>query len=735
MIHLKPLLFMTIYCAMFGAADARVLIRAGEHGGFSRIVIPDAPDGWSISDDGTMFKVKLPTEEDYILTELIEKRLAHRVQSATFVKFRHQGELTLIYTCNCLTRASLSEDNSIIIDIYDREKISEKTLAPEAAAADEAALADSLQQARDRMIALLAEANSNGAVRLKSNATQELAKATSNSAPQIFENVRTPQQAKLGSTALNEAAPSQIKATNDCPEQSLLNARPDDNTISFDDISLLRKRMENADGSERAELELQLANLYMRLGFFEEAGAIASSYEGAANLDMAAIAAAAWLGTTGSRDRAPDFSPLIDCDIVYEAMQITAAARTNPKAIIEFSDAHIESFELLTAALSGAAASNLALATLDQENFALAQRLYEVARNASGDKSRSALTVIESALQEPSSEDGALKSDLINIARTPGAMQSRALNEIARKAIEINQEPYDGFLTDMAEFATNSAPSIANANTLTSGAKALAAGGRYTDALLSLKNAADSNPSFQSAIADAAASIFATAFSSTDPHSTYSALDAYLSHSDVVHDKQTLNNIAAKLAAHGASELTERVLAKVNKESDGETETLRTKALYLAGDYEAVANVPAQFLNQPKIVHTVLRALEKTGQFDKAASLIDTMIGEQVDQLALAEAALRIGSPDLAVRAFGNINPQNLEPDSAETYALAAISKGAALPESAADNIEDKQVLASLSHMFASAPDFKTRHFERAAKFAAGVKSEISYIEGEIGDE
>ncbi len=121
--------FMILVPAAALAAGETVSVRAGEHGDYSRLVIPKAPAGWRIATSDRKIEITFP-EKDYAfeLSDIIDKRKAHRVLNARVIDGENSRALVLSLTCNCPVRTSKSAGDSIVIDIFNDAPV---TLAEE----------------------------------------------------------------------------------------------------------------------------------------------------------------------------------------------------------------------------------------------------------------------------------------------------------------------------------------------------------------------------------------------------------------------------------------------------------------------------------------------------------------------------------------------------------------------------------------------------------------------------
>ncbi|VAW07463.1 hypothetical protein MNBD_ALPHA05-2297, partial [hydrothermal vent metagenome] len=103
-------------------AGAPLMVRAGEHGGYSRIVIPNAPETWEIQTEGRTVTVVFPNAAQRLdVTGVGKTRKAHRVLNASSNPTADGDELIFTLNCDCEARAERSDHKSLIIDIFDKQ--------------------------------------------------------------------------------------------------------------------------------------------------------------------------------------------------------------------------------------------------------------------------------------------------------------------------------------------------------------------------------------------------------------------------------------------------------------------------------------------------------------------------------------------------------------------------------------------------------------------------------------
>ncbi|MEO1137530.1 MAG: hypothetical protein AAFW68_13140, partial [Pseudomonadota bacterium] len=193
------------------AADT-LSVRAGEHGDYSRLVISDAPEGWRIATSDRKIEITFPDQGyEFELSDILEKRKAHRVLNARVIDAPSSRSLVLSLTCDCPVRTSKGAGDLIVIDIFNDAPVvlvEDDTPQPEQTVSNEArkntvATPESIKAARDRMIALLAEARHQGVIQLKTDENETTATAT----PVTNAAIRPDSAPELASLEAPNAAP------------------------------------------------------------------------------------------------------------------------------------------------------------------------------------------------------------------------------------------------------------------------------------------------------------------------------------------------------------------------------------------------------------------------------------------------------------------------------------------------------------------------------------------------
>lgn len=485
-------LFVFTASAAPAAAEDTLSVRAGEHGDYSRLVIPGAPEDWKIATSDRKIEIAFPSKDyDFELSDIIDKRKAHRVLNARIVDTDETRSLVLSLTCDCPVRTSKSASNSIVIDIFNDAPVTlaEEKETPQEPISDAArnavsATPESMREARDRMIALLAEARHQGVVQLKiDEEKREAPRAATEATPAshapaaMEDNHDTPEP---HAAALPEHAPQQTAekdhgaigpktasdhaaadahghadgppaplltahdepANPNCPDSSLFN-EPEDGALSFSSITALRKKFDEAlSEDERNNIAATLSIAYIHIGFFEEASAIANPRADQGDRTMAITSGLADLAA-GSRARAlSKLSPYRKCGPFGE-LAYAAAAPEDDNNAVPMQEKHVAALKPLTRELRAPIAEWLGLNAIERDQLSIAREFYAVAKAARGHDRSPALAIMENALagqltdadHHDNGSDAAAKPD------APIATSHAAAPVITEELKEIAQTP------------------------------------------------------------------------------------------------------------------------------------------------------------------------------------------------------------------------------------------------------------------------------------------------------
>lgn len=115
--RLLPTLALILLCGP--AAALTLTVRAGEHAGFSRLVIPLPPGvEWNLLQHGTGAELSLDDTDILFLTDQIFERIP-RNRIVALAQAGPGAPLAITLGCDCRVEAVLLEDRRLVIDVKD----------------------------------------------------------------------------------------------------------------------------------------------------------------------------------------------------------------------------------------------------------------------------------------------------------------------------------------------------------------------------------------------------------------------------------------------------------------------------------------------------------------------------------------------------------------------------------------------------------------------------------------
>ncbi|WP_425409243.1 hypothetical protein [Hyphococcus sp.] len=763
-------IFVMVLFPAAAPASETLPVRAGEHGEYSRLVIPAAPEDWRIATSDRKVEIALPGKDyEFELSDILEKRKAHRVLSARVVDSAETRSLVLTLTCDCPVRTSKGDEGLIVIDIFNDGPTPLVPADPQTGPTQamlqaanqeqsaETSTSESMRAARDRMIALLAEARHQGVVQLKideedetkndiaqntqPNAAVEPAQA-SYTAPE-FDPAPSRDAPLTHETRLDppQITPAVNGSDADCIDPSVFyNAAGDAGVLDYSSIASLRQQFETStDPSERDDLARALALGYIHIGFFEEAYAIAGPRASGGDHDMAAAAAVANLAAGAARRAHETIAPYTSCGPFFE-MLTAAAARAEDETAPAMTDAHIESLNMLTRAARGPVAETLALNAVERGDETLARVVYAIAKEARNGEQSPALAILEKALGAPGEETAAkLKAQITETAQTPGPLQSKALALLSEDYEKQAQIAYEGFLDDLAQQTAKREMSVSDARASFSGAKALAAAGRLGEGVAVLNASAQSAPGAAPAAQAVARSMIIDALLADD-ETRLKAIKSYFQHQEFVGGEggsEVSLAVARELSGFGAKYLVEDALRDVPASWSADINLIKAQTALNAGDPSAALEFTAQAPETAALLALNVKAHERLGDSAGALAAVKNAVKKDAASDAMSRAAWRGQDWPLAMEAFAKSPAKDRTKGAAARISLAALNAGLkSIPATAREALsQDAGMLAAITHMFAPAPAVNVRAIDVLADYSTGVARETNFMQEGLGDE
>ncbi|MBY0420934.1 MAG: hypothetical protein K2Q06_01435, partial [Parvularculaceae bacterium] len=291
------------------SAGGRAVATAGEHKGFSRVVVNGAAA--SVAQSGRTVTIALDGARDADITAL-RGRKSTRVTSARVLSAGAGSKIVLDLACDCRARTMRLDDGRFVVDIYDAASIPQVARAegnvgakpnPATSVAEKSASAEavgsspvissppgkagkvSVDEARKRMVALLQQAADDGLIAVRPNARELTPRAETVAQPTA--RPTQPTNASLPSKPPAEAArpapdvaridpPAPARATSRGPNACLPDPAFAIDARAFKDdplgaIADLQKQLQEAEVDEERDVSLKLALGYLSIGFGEEA--------------------------------------------------------------------------------------------------------------------------------------------------------------------------------------------------------------------------------------------------------------------------------------------------------------------------------------------------------------------------------------------------------------------------------------------------------------------------------
>ncbi|WDI31540.1 hypothetical protein PUV54_16435 [Hyphococcus flavus] len=769
---IKRALFITLLLLFPGGvfASETLPVRAGEHGEYSRLVIPDAPGDWRISTSDRKVEIALPSKDyEFELSDILEKRKAHRVLSARVVDGDATRSLVLTLTCDCPVRTSKGDSGSLVVDIFnngptalaptqeDTPETDAMRQAAKQAPENAPSTPESMREARDRMIALLAEARHQGVVQLKIDEKRNESESENNGKPKPQPAVEPTQAAHTApefdpATAsdtplANEARldpPALTASKSEAPQAECVDASLFDEPLSeegkldYSTIAKLRHRLAaSTDPSEIQDLARTLALGYIHIGFFEEASAIATPRAESGDEHMAVAASLADLGA-GAKSRArKSIAPFKNCGPLFELTY--AAASPDDDTAGNLSQAHIDALKKMTRALRAPIAEMLALNAVEKGDQTLARIIYDIAKEARDGEHTAALAILEKSLGAAPEEANHTNETLAEIAQTPGPLQSKALAVLAQDYEDRAEVAYEGFLDDLAQQTSKRALSVSEARATFAGAKALAAAGRLPEAVAVLNASAESATQAAPAAKAAAGAIIMNGLLG-DEDERLAAVKSFFDYKEFVSGGENADvniAVARELSKFGATYLVDDALAGLSAGWEAEASAIKARTLVNSDEPKAALDAVAQTQTNAELAAIKVKAYEQLGDRSGVLLTVKSAVRTGAADDAMTRAAWRGEDWSLSMEAFDKTPAKQRTTGSAARISLAALNAGlGSLPAAARETLaQDPELLAAIAHMFAPAPAVSVRAIDALGEYSVGVAKETNFMQRGLGDD
>ena len=721
-------------------------IRAGEHGSFSRLVVP------FIYQDRTLVKAALDDQmlvvkfsapvANIALDDINGKKKARRIRSARWEATENGAIALFDLNCTCNLTQTIGLNGALILDIADvvpaqtddadatvgalntiadpdqgghitgdADGEESTPLDSDGQAADRnpeeldgSTKADRIAQAQRRLRALIGKAADAGAVNLKSSPGNEDKQGLDTSPrPTITAKIENPKLNSPPSLQQKFATPTV------CPTaQTLAAISSTRENATYEEVLALQARLSGADGPDQIAKLVELASAYLALGLFEEG--IASADEAmrlapstvtnergddmiaALFADAAFLKALAQFSLFSTNPAAvkgllfeSSFDSIDSCDPIVAALTKTA---NQLKTIEGFApDSDIVNLRLIAAAIRGPLLTRLGVGALEADEDRAAEMYADAAREVYSDAAPAMLSYLEAALAaDKDGGDGLAALEVF--ASTPGPTQTMAMADLLELAASAPSAPNDDLIDGVFEQPPRSDGSISSNRLTTTGADALAAAGRLADAIdiLSRNAATRAGEKFGRQNTNQMAEIIASGLNADDRSIRAEAAITALEHIDLLrqHGHQATIDLAAEVASRFGMAALVRSIYKIEEPLLSEnTVRIIAQADYNSGDMASAYATSMRYPHDPELALLGIRALRRTDGDTRPAGAIRRALERGISPSALAPEAFITRDWQLAYDVLSMLPAEKLTKFQAKQLALSALMIGLKTPPSA----------------------------------------------------
>ncbi len=721
------------------AAEDKLIVSAGEHDTYSRVVFDRGASNTTIERDGRVVRFhNIDQSIVFDFQNINLRRKAYRVLSAKRVSSATGDIIELNLNCDCDIRTSQLQSGKFVLDVVTpsaaaNEKINTpggERPKPSANAIKDAATDEdllSVEQARNRMVALLNQAADDGLVTIRNKPDPAPRNGQSSAPTQLVSPHKTPP----GNSAPEKRPESQNLAQNETERPAASDkeyrcfANPAFHIAGEDfeaeplvQIAELQMQLADVEAMQEDNVMRKLASGYLSIGFGEEALALLIDYgaEESIYAEIARIVAERPIGANSKILNAKH------CSGAHALWQAVASAPENALNYFEKSDGSIRA---LPRRLKVMIATRLAIKMINAEAWAAAEKLYEIA-NAEMETPNSELEYISARINGHGDGGDVTRDALLEIASQNSDASKDALLALAESYAQNGTEPYEGFKEDIGALAKIGGFSEA----AFAEAAAWANVGNIDAAMMLLQNEAGKSPERLQQARLSAAAIFANAFASNDSLTRIAALDAFLENRSWFeldnNQYKMRKRIASTSLEFGLPNLAFSLLDK--NAVDADKDFLLDKAFSALADGMAdeAIEVAAPFSEDAKFGETIVKANIQKGQFHAALAAAATLNDEGLRAAMIARAGWLARAWNSAASGFQNLDPNLLSEDAALQYALAAYMSGKKALPPAVEAVFSKQrpsLIDGARSLFAAQPSGSA--LEKSQRLVESATQEI----------
>ncbi len=727
------------------AADDPLVIAAGEHGDYSRIVFKMNSNSVRLEQAGRHILVhNIDQRSSYTLSDINDRHKAYRVEAASIVDTKNGKALELRLNCDC-TGALRTINGKYLIDIRKAPIATaavpqvkpKKAAGQETRPSVEATLTDkdrlSVEQAHQQMVALLERAADEGLVKIRPSSNSETAQT--GSADTQTGEINTGEE-KPEDEPAKTAQPAEFAALS-APAEEITSATdlkclPDaafvldeqklgDNPLAK--ISDLQMQLAEATKNQSQPLARKLAGTYLAIGFGEEAMAVLADnglqhtvYE-----DMARVIA--------------EMDPRADSALAYAENCDGAHALWQMAAVdpIDFTRQYRRSngaVRRLPEQLRSLMAARLAVTAVTHEAWEDAQELLTVAREATPNPTPE-IQFVEAMLKKSEGALSSARNTLRDVASTNSETTDEAVMALADSYLEDGVEPYEGLTEDIGAVAKLND----SAKTALMEAKAWIRVGNFEAAMLLLKGAAEKSAADGAAARNNALAYLRAGFSLENREKTHvSALDALLSNMDWLAlnhvGRDTLIGFVRLARQYGLPNTAFFLSTRNPQEIDANLAYESALSAFEAGEYDEAVRTAAPYAGESRFREIIAKADLADGRY-REAMIAAAAIEDEAQRIRLsAEAAWLDNSWRSAASAYKSMDPNAFDETLAKRFAFSAyMAKEKTLPAVVSMVLANHNaaLLEGLESMFTPSPAGTT--LERSRQSVDSAEKEIRMIE------
>ena len=733
------------------AENAPVTVSAGEHDGFSRIVVAGGDGNTTIETAGRIIRIRnIDAQTNIDLGDINIRQKAFRVDHA---KWTGNGVVELQLNCDCSVQTARTASGKVIIDIANntlgesKERPASLQSAARSSTARRLSTPDdtlTVEQAHDRMVELLQQAANDGLINLKDTSSDSKT-VSANDTPPAGATTQSPtdltslvaQDAPQPPATAPEPQPGPQPALSPTPANAPARQCLSDNVFTIDGadfegdplaaIEDLQIQIVDAQGAEKDAILRQLANGFLAVGFGEEALAALKNKDRSAPIlfEIAHIVAERPLDANGVVLGAQDCT---GAHALWQAVSIKG------KAAATAYERSGRAIETLPNRLKTLIATRLAVKMTDLEAWDAAQDLYVVALGDSENLSPE-LKYVETRLADHNAENEASRSSLLEIATQESSAADEALLALADSYAKQGDEPHEGFLEDIGALAKIGGSSRAAFFEAYSWASI----GNLEAAMLLLKNEAVKPDGDAEMASVSAGAMITRALSGNDALIKRAALEAYLAHAEWIDPEASqaeLSVLAADFAAEiGLPNLSYELLSDMHDAADKERNAKLAAAALAAGAPKAAIRFAAPYASEPAFGEVLVQANIAQQDYDAALATATAISDNKTRARLKAQSGWLSRNWEAAYEGFRNTDPNTLDKAAAIRFAFSAYKNGAPAMPSAVDAVLSTQadaVKAGLNSLFQTAAGGV--QLQRARALSSATAKEIAAFEELLSD-